>query len=78
VLEVKITFVIPCFNSANLMERCFYSLTNQTMNDIEFIFVNDGSSDNTKEIIENFSEIEPRAKIINKKIRVLQHQDWLD
>jgi len=65
--KIKITFVIPCFNSANLMERCFDSLTNQTMDDIEFIFVDDGSNDNTKEVIENFRKIEPRARLISQK-----------
>ncbi|WP_319782074.1 glycosyltransferase family 2 protein [Oceanisphaera sp. IT1-181] len=62
-----LTFIIPCFNSGGLMSRCFDSLKNQTLKNIEIIFVDDGSEDNTKEIIKKFVDIEPRAKLISQE-----------
>lgn len=62
----KITFIIPCFNSANLMEKCLNSLINQTLSDVEFIFIDDGSNDNTKQIIESFIKLDSRARLISQ------------
>lgn len=62
----SISFVIPCFNSEHFLPTCINSLVNQTSNDLEFIFIDDGSTDATSEIIENFINIEPRAKLIKK------------
>jgi glycosyltransferase involved in cell wall biosynthesis len=62
----KISFIIPCYNSENLLTECFRTLSLQTCKDVEFIFVDDGSTDETKAVLDKFICCEPRAKIISQ------------
>lgn len=50
----KISVVIPCYNAENYIKRCLDSLLAQTYPNLEIIIVNDGSTDQTKEIIAPF------------------------
>ena len=52
----KITVIIPVYNMEKYIERCLKSLLSQTLEDIEIIVVNDGSTDKSKEIILDFLE----------------------
>ena len=47
----KLSVIIPVYNVENYIERCLKSLIAQTIDDFEFIIVNDGSTDRSKEII---------------------------
>jgi glycosyltransferase involved in cell wall biosynthesis len=49
--RASVTVVIPCFNSASTLERAFSSVIDQTLLPEKIIFVNDGSTDNTKRVI---------------------------
>jgi len=60
----KISIVMPVFNSEKYLEDCLNSLVNQTFKDFELICVNDGSTDNTKEIIDNLENEYPDIKFI--------------
>jgi len=48
-----ISVIIPAFNAQNCIKRCFDSVENQTYRNLEAIFIDDGSSDKTAEIIED-------------------------
>ncbi|WP_406631063.1 glycosyltransferase family A protein, partial [Ornithobacterium rhinotracheale] len=50
-----ISILTPTYNRANLLARVFESLQRQTDKDFEWIIVDDGSTDNTEEIIKTFS-----------------------
>lgn len=50
----KISVIVPVYNTEKYLEKCFDSLINQTMDDIEIIVVNDGSPDNSQEIIDRY------------------------
>lgn len=63
----KCSIIIPVYNSQSTLERCFYSLVNQTYHDIECIFVNDGSTDSSWEILEKLSKSDSRVKIYKKE-----------
>ena len=60
----KISVIVPVYNTEKYIEKCLKSILNQTMNDIEIIVVNDGSTDNSEKIIK---EIE---KNNNTKIQI--------
>jgi len=46
----KVSIVTPCFNGGRFLDHYFDSISNQTYNNIELIFINDGSTDNSEEI----------------------------
>jgi glycosyltransferase involved in cell wall biosynthesis len=62
----RISVVIPVYNSAKFLRECIESLLNQTETDCEFIFVNDGSTDESREIIESYREKDSRIHIIDQ------------
>lgn len=50
----KVSIIIPVYNTEEFLEECLDSLLDQTYKNIEVIIVNDGSTDNSKEIIETY------------------------
>lgn len=66
---IKISVIIPVYNSELYLEKCFNSITNQTLQEIEIIFINDGSFDNSLKILNDFSKMDLRVKVITQKNR---------
>ena len=64
---VKISIVMPCYNMAAFMRECFDSLAAQTLTDFEAICVDDGSTDETPELIRGRMARDPRIKLISQK-----------
>ena len=52
--NIKISIIVPVYNTENYLNRCLDSLVCQTLNDIEIIIVNDGSHDNSQLIIDQY------------------------
>ena len=52
----KVSIIIPTYNSEKYLEKCLNSAFNQTEKDIEVILINDGSKDNSKDIIKKFND----------------------
>lgn len=50
----KVSIIVPVYNVEQYLERCLTSLVNQTLQDIEIIVINDGSKDNSQNIIDKF------------------------
>ena len=46
----KVSLISPCYNGSSYIKWFLDSLVNQTYKNVEFIFINDGSTDNTEEI----------------------------
>lgn len=55
-MEKKISVIIPAYNVENYIRRCLDSLVNQTYENMEIIVVNDGSTDRTEQIVEEYTE----------------------
>lgn len=51
---IKVSVVVPVYNVEKYLSKCLNSLAHQTLEDIEIIIVNDGSTDSSQEIIEDF------------------------
>lgn len=63
---VKVSFVVIGFNIENYIQRCIKSILVQTLEEIEIIFVDDGSTDRTLEKIREISNNDSRLKIIKQ------------
>ena len=59
-----ITVFTPTFNRANKLYRVFESLQKQTFRDFEWVIVDDGSSDNTTEVVEGFKKMDTDFAIV--------------
>lgn len=62
-----ISIIIPIYNVSEYLDKCLASVVNQTYSNLEIIAVNDGSTDNSHEIIRNWAERDKRIVPINKK-----------
>lgn len=62
-----ISIIIPVYNLENYIERCLKSVINQTYSNIEIIIVNDGSTDNSGNIIDEFAKKDSRIKVLHKE-----------
>lgn len=65
--QIKVSIIVPAYNVEDYIEACLNSLVNQTLEEIEIIIVNDGATDSTPQIIENFAQKDRRIKVINQK-----------
>ena len=61
-----VSFIIPSYNFATHITHCVYSILDQTLSEIEVIVVNDGSTDNTKAILDELAQKDNRVRPINK------------
>lgn len=52
----KVSIIVPVFNVEKYLEKCLDSLVKQTLQDIEIIVVNDGSTDSSQQIIDSFQQ----------------------
>ncbi|MGB9592367.1 MAG: glycosyltransferase family 2 protein, partial [Candidatus Kryptoniota bacterium] len=56
--------IIPTYNRADLLPRAIRSVLAQTFTDFELIVVDDGSIDNTREVVDKFTHLDARVKYI--------------
>jgi len=63
--QIKISIIVPVYNSAKYLKRCINSLINQTLKEIEIILINDGSTDDSENIIKSYND--PRIVLISQK-----------
>lgn len=64
---VEVSVIIPVYNVEEYLEECLNSVINQTLNDIEIICINDGSTDNSLKILKDFAKRDNRIKVFNQK-----------
>lgn len=59
----ELTIITPTYNRADCLRECFQSLEAQSCHDFQWIVVDDGSTDNTKELVADFMESQPDFRI---------------
>lgn len=64
---IKVSVIVPVYNVENYLKQCLESIVQQTLKDIEIIVVNDGSTDNSLDIINEFAGIHSNIKVLNKE-----------
>ncbi|MGN0017877.1 MAG: DUF4422 domain-containing protein [Candidatus Gastranaerophilaceae bacterium] len=62
----KVSVCIACYNVARYLKKCLDSVINQSLKNIEIICVNDGSTDKTLNILEEYAQKDARIKIISQ------------
>lgn len=65
-MKCLISVVVPVYNVEKYIDRCLNSIINQTYRKLEIIIVNDGSTDNSRKIIDKFSKMDSRIIVIDK------------
>jgi len=65
--QIKISIIIPVYNTALYLKQCLDSIIDQTFADFECICINDGSTDSSQNILEDYSKKDPRFKIISQQ-----------
>lgn len=65
--KVKVSIIVPVCNVEKYLKECLDSIINQTLKEIEIICVNDGSSDNSESILEEYANKDKRVKVIDKE-----------
>lgn len=64
--DIKISVIVPVYNVEEYINRCMDSLINQTYKNIEIILVDDGSTDNSGNICDEYAKEDSRIKVIHK------------
>ena len=65
--EVKVTVVLPVYNIENYIKRNLESLVNQTLKEVEILCINDGSTDNTLNIVKEYAKKCKNITVIDKE-----------
>ena len=64
---IKVSVLIPIYNEEKYLEECLSSVVHQSLDDIEIICVNDGSTDGSLAIIQGFAANDNRIKVVDKQ-----------
>jgi glycosyltransferase EpsH len=65
--EPQISFIVPIFNVEKYLEKCVESILSQTLQDIEIILVNDGSTDSSLSICTQIAATQPRVQVLSQE-----------
>lgn len=65
--KIKVSVIIPVYNTAKYLPKCLDSIIHQTYQNLEIITINDGSVDNSEAILKKYAQKDPRLKIITQK-----------
>lgn len=64
--NLQISILIPCYNTAPYLRQCMESVINQTYSNLQIICINDGSTDNTLDILKEYAEKDLRIVIVDQ------------
>lgn len=65
-MKSKVSFTVPVYNTSRYLRKCLDSLRDQTLRDIEFIIVDDGSTDNSGAICDEYAAKDSRFRVIHQ------------
>lgn len=66
-MKEKVSIIVPVYNAEKYIERCLKSILNQTYKNLEIILINDGSTDNSLEILKEYENKYDSIKVYNQK-----------
>lgn len=65
-MQAKVSVIIPCFNASDYISKCLASIMDQRYENLEIICVNDGSEDDTLNILQHFQSLDDRIIIVDQ------------
>lgn len=65
-INPKISVIVPVYNAEKTISKCIQSLLEQTFQEFELILVNDGSKDNSLQLLKEFEEHHSNFKVIDQ------------
>lgn len=77
--HIKVTIAVPVYNVESYIKRCLDSLLIQTLKEIEIILVDDGSTDDSGQICDTYSEKDNRIKVCIRRmvgLLLLDKRHW--
>lgn len=63
----KVSIIVPVYNVERYLEQCLESIVRQTLNDIEIICINDGSTDGCFDILKEYAKEDSRIIVVDKE-----------
>lgn len=63
----SVSIIVPCYNCQRTINKCVESILNQTYSNIEILLVDDGSTDNTPQICDDYARIDHRVIVLHQK-----------
>ncbi len=66
-MKEKVSIIIPIYNAEKYLKRCLDPIINQSYENLEIILVDDGSTDSSKNIAEDYAKNDKRIKVIHQK-----------
>ena len=66
-MKKQVTIIIPIYNTERYLKRCLESVISQTYSNLEIILVDDGSTDNSGIICDNYAKKDTRIRVIHQR-----------
>ena len=66
-MKPLISVLVPIYNVSEFLDNCIRSIINQSYKNLEILLLDDGSTDNSGEICDKYSERDSRIRVIHKK-----------
>lgn len=66
-MNPQISIILPVYNTGNILKNTINSILNQTFKDFELILVNDGSTDKSGDVCDEFAKLDSRIIVVHKK-----------
>lgn len=71
--EIKVSIVVPVYNTAKYLEKCLNSICSQTYHNLEIILIDDGSTDQSLNICNSFAEKDSRIHVVHQENKGLSN-----
>lgn len=66
-MNKKVSIIVPVYNTSNYLDKCILSILNQSHKNIEIIVIDDGSTDNSLNILKEYAKQDNRIKVLVQK-----------
>jgi len=66
-MKPEVSIIVPVYNVERYLKRCINSILSQTLKNIEIILINDGSTDNSGNICNEYADVDKRIRVIHKE-----------